>query len=156
MSNRAKFEQMLELLINEDRERAEELFHELVVSKSREIYESILDQADADADVDEAFSISEIGGDETDDFLNDIDADSEGDDSEDGLGDDDVFGGDDSEDGDTAATKDDVLDIKDAIEDLRAEFESLLSGGDFDASGSNDETDGEGDDADAETDGGGL
>ena len=30
MTDRTKFEKMLELLINEDREAAEELFHEIV------------------------------------------------------------------------------------------------------------------------------
>ena len=34
MSN--KFEQLLELLINEENEKAEALFHEIVVEKSRE------------------------------------------------------------------------------------------------------------------------
>jgi hypothetical protein len=37
---------MLEYLINEDRAKAEELFHEIVVEKSREIYENILDDVD--------------------------------------------------------------------------------------------------------------
>ena len=49
---------MLERLINEDKEGAEELFHEIVVEKSREIYENILeddleiDEADEDEDED--------------------------------------------------------------------------------------------------------
>ena len=44
MTDRAKFEQMLEYLINEDQQKAEELFHELVVAKSRSIYENLLDE----------------------------------------------------------------------------------------------------------------
>jgi hypothetical protein len=39
MSN--KFEQLLELLINEENDKAEALFHEIVVEKSRDIYEGL-------------------------------------------------------------------------------------------------------------------
>jgi hypothetical protein len=40
---------MLESLVNDDQARAEELFHEYVVAKSREIYENLID-----AELDEA------------------------------------------------------------------------------------------------------
>ena len=51
MADRNKFEEMLELLINEDKEGAEALFHEIVVEKSRDIYESLLeDEADIEED----------------------------------------------------------------------------------------------------------
>ena len=43
MTDRSKFEEMLERLINEDRAGAEELFHEIVVEKSREIYQNIIE-----------------------------------------------------------------------------------------------------------------
>ena len=51
MADQNKFEKMLELLVNEDKEAAQELFHEIVVEKSRDIYESILED---ETDVDEA------------------------------------------------------------------------------------------------------
>jgi len=56
MADLKKFEEMLERLVNEDKEGAEELFHEIVVEKSREIYESLLetDLEDDDEEVDEA------------------------------------------------------------------------------------------------------
>ena len=38
-----KFEQLLELLINEENEKAEQMFHEIVVEKSRDIYENLAD-----------------------------------------------------------------------------------------------------------------
>ena len=38
-----KFESLLELLINEENEKAEALFHEIVVEKSRDIYEGLAD-----------------------------------------------------------------------------------------------------------------
>ena len=50
MADRNKFEEMLEKLVNEDRAGAEELFHEIVVEKSREIYENLLED---DIEVDE-------------------------------------------------------------------------------------------------------
>jgi hypothetical protein len=58
MSDRNKLEQMLEHLVNDNREKAEELFHELVVAKSREIYENLLDDdvqvEDSDEEIEEA------------------------------------------------------------------------------------------------------
>ena len=38
-----KFESLLELLINEETDKAEQLFHEIVVEKSRDIYEGLAD-----------------------------------------------------------------------------------------------------------------
>ena len=37
-----KFEQLIDLIINENEEKARELFHDIVVEKSREIYENIM------------------------------------------------------------------------------------------------------------------
>ena len=44
MSERSKLEQVLELLLAEDNERAEELLHEYVVETARSEYERILDE----------------------------------------------------------------------------------------------------------------
>ena len=124
---------MLEYLINEDKSKAEELFHELVVAKSREIYENLLDddiqvdeaseeddEEESDDEVEEGFEMGmdEVGADPADDMMGDLEAgDEEGGDE---------FG--DEEGGSEAATKDDVMDIKDALEDLKAEFEAMLAG----------------------------
>ena len=54
MADRNKFEEMLEKLVNEDRKGAEELFHEIVVEKSRSIYENLLEDDMEDLDVKEA------------------------------------------------------------------------------------------------------
>ena len=131
MTDRAKFEQMLEYLINEDKSKAEELFHELVVAKSREIYENLLDddiqvdeaseeEDEEEDEVEEGFDMGmdEVGADPADDMMGDLEA---GDDEEG-----DMMG--DEEGGDEAATKDDVMDIKDALADLKAEFEAMLAG----------------------------
>lgn len=101
MADSSKFEKMLELLINEDKEAAQELFHELVVEKSRDIYESLLedeeeveetedeevDESDdeevdeSDEDLDEGFDLDEfeveadpmdMGGDPSDDMMMDL------------------------------------------------------------------------------------
>jgi len=41
-----KFEQLIEYVINEEDGKAEDLFHEIVVEKSRDIYESLMDSED--------------------------------------------------------------------------------------------------------------
>ena len=48
-----KFEAMLEKLVADDRSGAEELFHDIVVEKSREIYENLLEGDLEDAKVEE-------------------------------------------------------------------------------------------------------
>ena len=52
MSNN-KFESLLELLINEENDKAEALFHEIVVEKSRDIYENLADESTEDKKVEE-------------------------------------------------------------------------------------------------------
>jgi hypothetical protein len=137
MTDRAKFEQMLDYLINENKAKAEELFHELVVSKSREIYENLLDDdiqvdeetVDEDEDIEEAFGfeqdpgVSEVSDEKSDDAMADLEA------PEAGMGD----MGDMGEEGSTEpATKGDVEEIKDAFMDefasLKADFEAMLGG----------------------------
>ena len=48
-----KFESLLELLINEENEKAEALFHEIVVEKSRDIYEGLAEEAPVEETKDE-------------------------------------------------------------------------------------------------------
>lgn len=134
MSN--KFEQLLDLLVNEEHEKANELFHEIVVEKSRDIYETIIaDEAKEEEDestemeesdeeqeesVEEAFGEpeGEEGGDATDDFVSSV-----SDEEEPGMDDGEEGGGDES-----PATKSDVQDLEDALEELKAEFEKLMAG----------------------------
>ena len=64
MSERSKLEQVLEFLLAEDNERAEELLHEYVVETARQEYERILDEdevvEEAEAEeVDEAEEVAE-------------------------------------------------------------------------------------------------
>lgn len=120
MTDRSKFEQMLEHLINEDQDKATELFHQLVVEKSRQIYKDILAESFEDEmgseDEGDAFGgeDNDIGGDATDDFIDDIESDDSESESE--------YGAD--EDGEL---EDRVIDLEDALDDLRAEFEELMA-----------------------------
>ena len=45
----SKFEQLLDLLVNEQKDEAEKLFHEIVVEKSRDIYEGLADETTTEA-----------------------------------------------------------------------------------------------------------
>ena len=58
MADKNILEQMLGHLVNDDKQKAEELFHEYVVAKSREIYESLIeaemDDEEKEEEVDEA------------------------------------------------------------------------------------------------------
>jgi len=54
----SKFEKLLDLLVNEQKDEAEKVFHEIVVEKSRQIYEGIL--ADEEATEDTVESAEEV------------------------------------------------------------------------------------------------
>jgi hypothetical protein len=68
MSDKSKLEQMLESLVNDDQATAEELFHEYVVAKSREIYENLID-----AELDEASEEDEEDEDKVDEAVDEED-----------------------------------------------------------------------------------
>jgi hypothetical protein len=143
MTDRTQFEAMLEALINEDQETAQEIFHNIVVAKSREIYEELLSE---DFDVNEGenpFAKSEDDGEESEEEPADDADDAEGDDAEDDGESDDVGGDatddmigdvtDGEEDGAEGDMSDDeqtdrIMDLEDALEELKAEFEQLMAG----------------------------
>ena len=122
---------MLEHLINEDEQKAKELFHDIVVAKSREIYETLIsedfdegmmpDEMPAEEPEMEASDDEFSGDDATDDMMGDI----EGGDEEGGdMGGDDVT----LSGGDVDELQDRVVDLEDALDALRDEFESLMGG----------------------------
>jgi len=147
MADLNKFEKMLELLVNEDKEAAQELFHEIVVEKSRDIYESLLeddeevDESD-DEEVDESDEdLDEADDEEVDESDEDLDEnfsldtfEVEADDEEaDDAGDeeaDDMDMGDEEEEGEEGDVEDRVEDLEDALDDLKAEFEKMMAGDD--------------------------
>ncbi len=158
-----KFEKLIDLVINEDNERANELFHEICVEKSREIFESILAEDDMDMD-DESLEEGEGMGGQVGDLLDEINAEEEGmteDEEEDiDFGDEEVeFGSD--EDGEDLEGGDDVEDavirIEDKLDQLMAEFEDIMGGGadagdDMDFGGEEGDMDGDEMDFDGEED----
>ena len=165
MTDRSKFEQMLEYLISDEQDKAKELFHQLVVEKSREIYEEILaedfneakeseEDEEDDEEVDEGMQVTftetddeepedDMGG--MDDMGNMGDDDFGGDATDDFMGD--IEAGD--EEGDDMEGEGDiedrVVDLEDALDDLKAEFEKMMSGEEGEEAG-----DEEGEEADDE------
>lgn len=144
MTDRAKFEQMLEYLINEDQEKAKEIFHTIVVEKSREIYENLLaedfddieeatDEEEEEKPVEEATDEEEVeedfAFDEGDDDSMSMSMDDESDDSMDKTDDfmKDIESGDGDDSMDDQEQTDRILDLEAALDDLKAEFEKLMS-----------------------------
>jgi len=167
-----KFEQLLDLLVNEDMEGANALFHEIVVEKSRDIYENLIaeeedeemdessedeemdeSREEDDEEMDESREEDDEEMDESQEELEDsymMDADETGDETDD-------FGGEISADGDNFdAPADDehghegqedsaIMDIKNAIAELEAAFAELeqAQGGEEAEMGMGGEEDGE-------------
>ena len=145
MTDRTQFEAMLEALINEDQETAKEIFHNIVVAKSREIYEELLAE-DFDLEENEnPFSSKDDEENETDESVDDSEEDAgeeEGSEDDEEGSEDDVGGDatddfmsdiDGEEDGEEEGSEggdveDRVMDLEDALEELKAEFEQLMAG----------------------------
>jgi hypothetical protein len=142
-----KFEELLDLLINEEHEKANELFHEIVVEKSRSIYENLIAEEDEeemeesaeDEEMDESAeeedeSVEESADEEADESvdLEDSYMMDGGDDEQDELGGDatddlgaEIGAMDDGEEGPEASEDQAIFDIKNAIEELEAAFAEL-------------------------------
>lgn len=132
----SKYEQLIDLIINEQEDKARELFHQIVVEKSREIYESLIDEQD----------LEEIGGNQVEELVDEISADEAGmeegdemevaDDEEVVVGDEEGEAEDemsmDSEGGEEEI-EDRVMDLEDALDELKAEFDALMGGSDDEA-----------------------
>ena len=128
MDNR-KFEKLIDLIINENEEQARELFHEIVVEKSRQIYESLMDEeGDMSDDLMSDISTEEEGMLEDDDEL-DIPLDDEGMGDEEDMGDDmgdeefDLDSEDMGDDMGDEELEDRVVDLEEKLDQLMAEFE---------------------------------
>ena len=133
----SKFEQLIEFVINDEEAKAKELFHDIVVEKSREIYESLMEEEDAE-DAEEVDEGVENDGDAADDLITDVETEEEGmteeedmdaefDDEAEEAGDDltkDIEGAHDNE-GDI---EDRVVDLEDKLDELMAEFEAMMGG----------------------------
>ncbi len=119
-----KFEQLIDLIINENEEQARAMFHDIVVEKSREIYESLMDEEYRSEDQVETLqneiSTEEVA--EEEEEFADIGMDDEGDDAvemdADEMGD----------EGGEEELEDRVVDLEDKLDELMAEFEELMAG----------------------------
>ena len=122
-----KFEQLIELIINENEEQAKALFHDIVVEKSREIYESMMDEESMEegmggqvGDLLDEINVEEEGMNEEDeaDIEFDDEAEEDGEDLTRDLEADDDMGEEDLEDR--------VVDLEDKLDQLMAEFEDIM------------------------------
>jgi hypothetical protein len=142
-----KYEKLIEYIISEQEDLARELFHEIVVEKSRSIYESLIendpemegemggmgkvDELMHDVEADEGVleaddempmdmgGDEEMGGDDMGDDMGDVDLDD--------MGGDEVMGGDEEMGGDEDL-EDRVMDLESALDDLKAEFDKMMAG----------------------------
>jgi hypothetical protein len=157
----SKFEQLIEYVINDEEAKAKELFHDIVVEKSREIYENLMDEAE---ELDEAESTHDED-EKAEKAGRKVAKDIEYDDKKDRMDEeeeelDEMMGGDASDDliDDVEAEEqgmqeeeemdiemdaeeessddnieDRVVDLEDKLDELMAEFESLMGGDDMDS-----------------------
>lgn len=125
-----KFEKLIEYVINDEEQKARELFHEIVVEKSREIYESLMAEEDEldetkHEEIEEQEELDE--GDAQDDLIDEIEADESNDmnmeaaDDEEDAADMDMDMAADEED---VATKDDIMDVLDKMDELLQAFQN--------------------------------
>jgi hypothetical protein len=129
----SKFEQLIEYVINDEEAKAKELFHDIVVEKSREIYESLMDEENADMN----------DGDAADDLITDVETEEEGMnegedeefemDADDGDSEEEIeVDMDDMDDAGEESSEEDiedrVVDLEDKLDELMAEFEAMMGG----------------------------
>ena len=147
----SKFEQLIEYVINDEEAKAKELFHDIVVEKSREIYENLMNEEEeeldeeSDAERDDhaeragrkvAKDIEydemheDMGGDASDSLIDDVEAEEQGmqEDEESDV----EFDDEAEEDGkdlthDMEKDHDDEGDIEDRVVDLEDKLDELMA-----------------------------
>jgi hypothetical protein len=139
-----KFEQLIEYVINDEEAKAKELFHDIVVEKSREIYENLMNDEEQDEeeldeseeeDSEEELDENMMGGDSSDDLIRDVETEEQGMMEEDDVEFDDAA----EEDGEDLThdmemdndegegdIEDRVVDLEDKLDELMAEFEAIM------------------------------
>jgi hypothetical protein len=137
-------------VINDEEAKAKELFHQIVVEKSRAIYEELMDEEENNLEEDNAMGeepteidtdMSEdmhgtMGGSQTQDMIDDVEAE------EQGMAEDDMdaeFDDEAEQDGkdmtrdmedehDDGELENRVVDLEDKLDELMAEFEAMMDG----------------------------
>lgn len=144
-----QYEKLIEFIINEQEDQARELFHQIVVEKSREIYENLIDENDFEESVHgsgdqveelvQDIEVDQQGLPEAEDDVMDMDMDDEtgGDEEGDEMDMDpdaasDEFGGDEEGEEGEGDIEDRVMDLETALDELKAEFDQLMSDNDGD------------------------
>jgi hypothetical protein len=135
----SKFEQLIEYVINDEEQKARELFHDIVVEKSREIYENLMqeeadeleeakheeeleenEELEEDEGLEEGIDdVEEMGGtgSAAHNFMQEVEAE------ETGM----MEEGEDGEEGHSAELEDRVIDLEDKLDELMADFEAMMS-----------------------------
>lgn len=143
MADKSLLEQMLENLVNDNQAKAEELFHEYVVAKSREIYEGLIEAEmsdEEDEEVDEAAKDDEAEEEKVDEAAEDDEEEVDEEFEDIAIEADDEMGGDPTDDleselemgdeeGDEEKSEEELFQDLDAIVDeLQAKFDELKGG----------------------------
>ena len=145
-----KFEQLIDLIINENEEQARALFHDIVVEKSREIYEGMMDDEMGEGmggqigDLMDEIEVEEAGMSEGED--DDLEFDSDEDEVID------IEAGEDEEGEGEEDLEDRVVDLEDKLDQLMAEFEEIMAGDDDEVAADDDFAAGDEEMDDAEAD----
>jgi len=154
-----QFEQLIEYVINDEDAKAKELFHQIVVSKSRQIYENLMQEDNAmgdeptevDTDMSESDDMEEghhmMGGSKTRSLMRDVEMEEEGMMEADDEDEADVKFDDEAEDDgedltkdmehdhdeemDDAEQTDRILDLEDKLDELMAQFEEMMGDNDM-------------------------
>jgi hypothetical protein len=121
-----KYEQLIEHIINDETDKARELFHNIVVEKSRDIYESLVDESD----------LEEVGGNPVKGFMDEVELDEQGiTEEEDEFGAEEELENDFDNSGELDAHEEEhgdvetrVDDLESALDELKAEFDALMAG----------------------------
>ena len=122
-----KFEKLIEYIINDEDQKARELFHTIVVEKSRDIYESIMDEESME---------ETVAGAQVEDMVDEIDHDESHtmeDEGEEEFGGDEMgseepadFGGEEGEAEEHGEIEDQVMNIDAKLDELLAKFDEIM------------------------------
>ena len=145
-----RFEQLIEYVINDEEAKAKELFHQIVVEKSRAIYEDLMDEEEKDdleednamgeepTEIDTDMSEGDLGGSQAQDMIDDVEMEEQGmseDDSDVEFDDEAEKAGKDmthdiEDEHNDGELENRVVDLEDKLDELMAEFEAMMDGGD--------------------------
>jgi hypothetical protein len=136
-----KFEKLIEYIINDEDQKARELFHDIVVEKSRDIYESIMDEEQVEENlggpvagnqvenmVDE-ISGEEAVGEDDEEGEEEFSLDADGEDDGEVSGDFPADAG--AEAGEHQEIEDQVMNIDAKLDELLAKFDEIMGGDDM-------------------------